>query len=189
MIRSLIVDDEPKNIRILTGLLTEFCPGVQIVGQAADAEAARDLIAEKNPDLVFLDIEMPHGNAFDLLDSILPVMEARQAQLVESDFALDDQVWLEPTPGHTPGHVSIRLASRGAHAVISGDAIHSPVQCLEPDWIMRADFDPNLARTTRRSFLERYCDSGVMVCATHFPEPSIGRVTQRDEAFWFEFRM
>ena len=62
-----------------------------------------------------------------LVDSVLPVMEARQAQLVGTDFALDDEVWLEPTPGHTPGHVSIHLASQGAHAVITGDCIHSPV--------------------------------------------------------------
>jgi glyoxylase-like metal-dependent hydrolase (beta-lactamase superfamily II) len=122
-----------------------------------------------------------------LIDSVLPVMEARQAQLVSHDFALDDEVWLEPTPGHTQGHVSIRLASEGAQAVITGDCIHSPVQCLAPDWIMRADVDPVLARTTRRNFLERYCDSGVTVCATHFPEPSMGRVTQRDSAFWFEY--
>jgi glyoxylase-like metal-dependent hydrolase (beta-lactamase superfamily II) len=121
-----------------------------------------------------------------LVDSILPVMEARQAQLVSSDFALDDEVWLEPTPGHTPGHVCIHLASQGAQAVITGDCIHSPVQCVEPGWIMRADFDPALARATRRSFLERYCDSSVMVCATHFPEPSIGRIIQRGEAFWFD---
>jgi len=121
-----------------------------------------------------------------LIDSVLPVMEARQAQLVSDDFALDDEVWLEPTPGHTQGHVSIRLASEGAQAVITGDCIHSPVQCLAPDWVMRADVDPVLAKTTRRNFLERYCDSSVTVCATHFPEPSMGRVTQRDNAFWFE---
>lgn len=120
-------------------------------------------------------------------DSILPVMEARQAQLVSSDFALDDEVWLEATPGHTPGHVSVHLASLGAQAVITGDCIHSPVQCVEPGWIMRADFDPALASTTRRRFLERYCDSSVMVCATHFPEPSMGRIIQRDDAFWFEY--
>src|SRR5204863_436644 len=108
-----------------------------------------------------------------LIDSVLPVMEARQAQLVSSDFALDDEVWLEPTPGHTQGHVCIRLASRGAQAIITGDCIHSPVQCLAPQWIMRADVDPALAVTTRRNFLERYCDSGVTVCATHFPEPSL----------------
>lgn len=121
------------------------------------------------------------------LDSVLPIMEARQAELVSGDFALDDEVWLEPTPGHTPGHVCVHLASRSSEAVITGDCIHSPVQCLEPGWIMRADFDPTLARTTRRSFLERYCDSNVMVCATHFPEPSMGRITQRDKAFWFEY--
>jgi glyoxylase-like metal-dependent hydrolase (beta-lactamase superfamily II) len=121
------------------------------------------------------------------LDSVLPIMEARQAELVSGDFALDDEVWLEPTQGHTPGHVSVHLASQGAQAVITGDCIHSPVQCLEPEWIMRADFDPTLARTTRRSFLERYCDSNVMVCATHFPEPSTGHIIQRDKAFWFEY--
>ena len=120
------------------------------------------------------------------VDSVLPVMEARQAQLVGSDFALDDEVWLEPTPGHTQGHVSIRIASEGAQAVVTGDCIHSPVQCLAPEWVMRADVDPVLAKATRRSFLERYCETGVTVCATHFPEPSVGRITQRDRAFWFE---
>ena len=122
-----------------------------------------------------------------MADSILPVMEAGQAQLVGSDFALDDEVWLEPTPGHTPGHVCVHLASQGAHAVITGDCIHSPVQCAEPGWIMRADLDPALANATRRRFLERYCDSGVMVCATHFPEPSLGRIVQREGAFWFDY--
>jgi len=121
------------------------------------------------------------------LDSVLPIMEARQAELVSGDFALDDEVWLEPTPGHTQGHVCVHLASQGSEAIITGDCIHSPVQCVEPEWIMRADFDPTLARTTRRSFLERYCDSNVMVCATHFPEPSTGRIIQRDKAFWFEY--
>jgi hypothetical protein len=71
--------------------------------------------------------------------------------------------------------------------VITGDCIHSPVQCVEPGWIMRADADPVLAGATRRRFLERYCDSGVTVCATHFPEPSLGRITPRKEAFWFDY--
>jgi len=121
-------------------------------------------------------------------DSVLPVMEAGQAQLVRNDFALDDEVWLEPTPGHTAGHVCIHLASRGAQAVITGDCIHSPVQCAEPGWVIRADVDPALASATRRGFLERYCDSGVTVCATHFPEPSLGRIVQREKAFRFEYQ-
>jgi glyoxylase-like metal-dependent hydrolase (beta-lactamase superfamily II) len=122
-----------------------------------------------------------------IVDSVLPVIEARQAQFVSDGFALDDEVRLEPTPGHTAGHVSIHLSSRGTHAVITGDCIHSPVQCLEPEWIMRSDSDPALARTTRRDFLERYCDSSALVCASHFPEPSIGRVVRRDGAFRFSY--
>jgi glyoxylase-like metal-dependent hydrolase (beta-lactamase superfamily II) len=119
-------------------------------------------------------------------DSLLPVVEAGQAQFVDMEFALDDEVRLEPTPGHTPGHVAVRLSSGGAEAVITGDCIHSPVQCLEPGWIMRADADHELAGRTRRSFLERYCENGATVCATHFPEPSIGRLARRGDAFWFD---
>ena len=120
-------------------------------------------------------------------DSLLPVVEAQQAQFVATDFALDDEVRLEPTPGHTPGHVCVQLASKGQRAVITGDCIHSPVQCVEPGWIMRADADGALASTTRRIFLERCCETGTLVCASHFPEPSIGRVIERDNAFWFEY--
>jgi two-component system LytT family response regulator len=73
MIKSIIIDDEPKNIRILQGLLEESCPEVRVIGEAVSAESAIPLIREKQPDLVFLDIEMPYGNAFDLLDKIMPV--------------------------------------------------------------------------------------------------------------------
>jgi glyoxylase-like metal-dependent hydrolase (beta-lactamase superfamily II) len=119
-------------------------------------------------------------------DSVLPLMEARKADLVDADHALDDEVRLEPTPGHTPGHVCVHLASRGTEGVITGDCIHSPVQCLEPGWATRADADAALARATRREFLERHCERGSTVCATHFPEPSFGRFVRRGGAFWFD---
>jgi len=122
-----------------------------------------------------------------LTDSVLPVIAAGQAKLVSSDFALDDEVWLEPSPGHTPDHMSVGLASQGARAVITGDLIHSPVQCLEPQWIMRADFDPEQAKVTRRAFLEKYCETDVLVCATHFPASSTGYIVRRDDAFWFQY--
>jgi two-component system, LytTR family, response regulator len=68
--RSIIVDDEPKNVRILNKLLTDYCPDVKIIGSAGDANTAFQLIQELKPELVFLDIEMPNGNAFDLLDKL-----------------------------------------------------------------------------------------------------------------------
>lgn len=121
------------------------------------------------------------------LDSVLPIMQSGQAQLVASDFALDDDVRLEPSPGHTMGHVCVRLSSQGQSAVITGDCIHSPVQCLEPDWVMRADIDSTLAAKTRHGFLERCCENRVVVCATHFPEPSFGHIVERKNSFHFEY--
>ena len=75
---------------------------------------------------------------------------------------------LEPTPGHTPGHVSVRLRSAGAEAVITGDLMHHPVQCAEPDWRSHFDDDPAQARATRRAFCARYADRDVTVLGTHF---------------------
>lgn len=73
MIRALLIDDEPKNNRILKLMLEEFCPQVQVEGQADNAEEGVKLIQDTEPDLVFLDIEMPYGSGFDLLDKLKPV--------------------------------------------------------------------------------------------------------------------
>ena len=122
-----------------------------------------------------------------IADSVIPIVESGRAQMVKNDFAIDDEVWFESTPGHTPDHVSVRIASRGAQAVITGDLIHSPVQCLESDWVPRPDFDPKQAAATRRAFLERYCERDVLVCASHFPSPSFGHVVREGNGFCFEY--
>ena len=122
-----------------------------------------------------------------IADSVIPIVESGRAQMVKNDFAIDDEVWFESTPGHTPDHVSVRIVSRGAEAVITGDLIHCPVQCLETAWVPRPDFDPPQAAATRRAFLERYCERDVLVCASHFPSPSFGRVVREGNAFWFKY--
>jgi two-component system, LytTR family, response regulator len=73
MVNCVIVDDEPKNINVLRTMLEEFCPDLSIVDEALDAEEAERVIRATGPDLVFLDIEMPYGNAFDLLDRLMPI--------------------------------------------------------------------------------------------------------------------
>jgi two-component system, LytTR family, response regulator len=73
MARALIIDDEPRNVRILKNLLLEFCPEVTVEGEAGDVNTALTAIRHYKPELVFLDIEMPYGNAFDLLDKLMPV--------------------------------------------------------------------------------------------------------------------
>ncbi len=73
MLKVITVDDEPKNLRIIKELLRVYCPEAVHVGEAENIDTAQLLINEQKPDLVLLDIEMPHGNAFDLLDRIMPV--------------------------------------------------------------------------------------------------------------------
>jgi glyoxylase-like metal-dependent hydrolase (beta-lactamase superfamily II) len=120
-------------------------------------------------------------------DSVLPVVEAGRAELVGNDYALDDEVWLEPTPGHTPDHVAIALASKGASAVMCGDLMHTPVQCQHPEWVPWPDWDAALAMRTRRAFLERYCETDTLVCTAHFPLPSAGRIVRAGDAFRFAY--
>ena len=118
-------------------------------------------------------------------DSVRPVLEAGLADLVESDHRITSEVYLEPTPGHTPGHVSVRISSQGGEAVITGDLMHHPVQCAEPRWASNFDVDPEAARATRRAFLERYKDGKTLVLGTHFAAPAAGRVLTAGPAFQF----
>jgi len=118
-------------------------------------------------------------------DSVRPVLEAGLADLVEPGHQLTPEVRLEATPGHTPGHVSVRISSRGEEATITGDLMHHPVQCGEPRWASNFDVDPEQARLTRRSFLERCRDGKVLVLGTHFAAPTGGRVVSDGKAFRF----
>jgi glyoxylase-like metal-dependent hydrolase (beta-lactamase superfamily II) len=120
-----------------------------------------------------------------IADSVRPIMEGGRADLVASDHRIGDELWLEPTPGHTPGHVSLRLASQGEEAVITGDLMHAPIQCAEPDWNSHFDADPAGARETRRAFLERYGNRDVLVLGTHFHTPSAGRLVRAGRAWQF----
>jgi glyoxylase-like metal-dependent hydrolase (beta-lactamase superfamily II) len=67
-----------------------------------------------------------------ITDSVLPIIEAKRAQIVTSDFALNDAVKFIPTPGHTIDHCSVLVGRPGLDALITGDMIHSPIQGNTP---------------------------------------------------------
>jgi len=119
-------------------------------------------------------------------DSVQPVIDAGLAELVDMDHALTPEVRLEPTPGHTPGHVSVRITSQGEEAVITGDLMHHPLQCAEPDLANNFDVDAAAARRTRRDFLSRYSNQPVLVLGTHFAPPTGGWVVDADNAWRFD---
>ena len=116
-------------------------------------------------------------------ESVLPVIEAGQAELVKEGHRLGDHVTLIPTPGHTPGHVAISVKSGGHEAVITGDALHSTVQCWYPNWHFKYDADPEMAVTSRTRLLGRIAEANCIVLGSHFSLPSIGRVVAENDTF------
>jgi glyoxylase-like metal-dependent hydrolase (beta-lactamase superfamily II) len=116
-------------------------------------------------------------------DSVLPVVEAKRHELVGNDHQIGDHVRILPTPGHTPGHIAITMGRGKDDAVFSGDLMHSPLQTLYPELSIKFDVDPAAAAKTRRSFLERYCDTDTLCCTAHFPSPSVGKIKRKGNAF------
>ena len=109
-------------------------------------------------------------------DSVLPIVEAGQAIIVEDTHQIDDGMWLEPAPGHTPGHVMLNLKSGEETALMSGDVIHHPLQLIRPDWSSRACEDPHLSAVSRTKMLERVADTNTLLCPAHFGSPTMGHV-------------
>ena len=116
-------------------------------------------------------------------DSVLPVVEAKRAEIVRDDFAIGDHLRILPTPGHTPGHSAFVLGREKDDAVFAGDLIHSPLQALHPELSPRFDVDQAQAAVTRRNFLERYCDTDTLCCTAHFPSPSTGKIRRKGNGF------
>jgi glyoxylase-like metal-dependent hydrolase (beta-lactamase superfamily II) len=118
-----------------------------------------------------------------IADSIQPIFDAGLADLVETNHHVTGELWLEPTPGHTPGHVSVHIASVGHDGIITGDTFHSPIQCAEPDLRTNFCFDHETSRRTRRDFLSRYENKQAFVFFSHFPDPTAGWII-REERNW-----
>ncbi len=122
----------------------------------------------------------------ELAYGVAPVVEAGLHQLVANDHAITDEVRLESTPGHTPGHVSVVIESGGQRAVITGDMVHHPVQLAEPTWSSHPDSQRERAVETRRDFVARYGDTDVLVIGTHFAGPTAGHIKRDGDSCRFE---
>ena len=130
--------------------------------------------------------DTPHATAF--ADSILPVVATGQALLVGDDYALEDGLWFEPYPGHTPGNVAIHARSVGERGLFVGDVLHHPLQCLKPEWSTRACSDPEGSRISRTRLLAEYADSATLILPAHFPDPTAGWIRRHGPAYRFLFR-
>ena len=120
-------------------------------------------------------------------DSVRPVIEAGMVNFVDDHFRICDEVNLFPTPGHTPGHVSVLINSKKEMAMITGDFIHHPVQMTKTDWCSSADYDKRQGQLTRETLLEEYVDRDVLIIGTHFATPTAGYIKRLEEGgYWLD---
>jgi glyoxylase-like metal-dependent hydrolase (beta-lactamase superfamily II) len=115
-------------------------------------------------------------------DSVKPVADAGLADLVPGDHRLCDEITLIPTPGHSPGHMSLHIRSEGETGLLTGDVAHHPCQMAHLDWSSTADFDPVQSAATRRELFSRFADTPALVIGGHF---SAGRIRRDGDAFRF----
>ncbi len=141
-------------------------------------------------DYLFGEIEWDHWQTSDvpgtewlIEQSLQPILDAGQHTLVPTDHRITDEVTLEPTPGHTPGHVSVRIRSQGMEAVITGDLMHHPSQIVHPEWQCTFDSDPAQGCATRKAFVERHANTPVLILGTHYAQPSAGRIVRDGDSY------
>ena len=118
-------------------------------------------------------------------DSVLPVIAAGQAQMVEGRCQVNDAVTIEPAPGHTPGHYIVRAGAADEMGLFVGDAIHNPIQIAEPQLSTAYCVDGKLAAQSRQRILEDCAEHGHLLVPTHFDPPHIGHVRREGAGFRF----
>ena len=115
-------------------------------------------------------------------DSVQPVLDAGLAKAVEGPAQVCEGVRLISTAGHTPGHCSVIIESKGESAMITGDFIHHPIQFHDPS-LSSFDFDTAAAIATRRRVFAQYADTPMLIIGTHFAGPTAGKLVRDGDGY------
>jgi glyoxylase-like metal-dependent hydrolase (beta-lactamase superfamily II) len=115
-------------------------------------------------------------------DSVKPIVDAGRAELIASDARLCEEITVIPTPGHSPGHLSILVQSDGEQGLLTGDVAHHPCQMAHLDWSSTVDSDPVQSAVTRRQLFSRFADQPTLVIGGHF---DAGHIRRDGDAFKF----
>ncbi len=120
-----------------------------------------------------------------LADSVQPIFDAGLAQTVDMNHRISPEIRLMPTTGHTPGHVSVVIESKGETAIITGDMMHHPCQIGHPDWSPSFDSDKLAAAVTRKAMLKDWADKPILIIGTHFAAPTAGHIVKEGASYRF----
>lgn len=125
----------------------------------------------------------PHEGVYQ--DSVLPVLEAGLAEVIDGQWDINENLKIRPAPGHTAGHYAVQLTDGSSGAMFCGDVVHHPVQIFVPEWNSGFCKLPDLARQTRLALLEKVASDGSLLFPAHFAESGFGKVEHRDKNFSF----
>lgn len=115
--------------------------------------------------------------------TVAPLRKAGVLDLVTEETKLNGELTITPTPGHTPGSITLVIDSGGETAFLMGDVFHGPAQVTETDWVFRFDMDSEQAGRTRRDILERAERENATIAICH--HSGFGRVVQEaGKRYW-----
>jgi glyoxylase-like metal-dependent hydrolase (beta-lactamase superfamily II) len=118
-------------------------------------------------------------------ECVWPLEDLGVLELMDGEHVLTSELTMLPTPGHTPGHMSIAVSSQGERGLVLGDVLHNTVQIENTDWVSRADIDPETTRVTRRNLMDRLESEGIPVAAVHLAAPGFGRIVRTEgRRYW-----
>ncbi len=118
--------------------------------------------------------------------TIAPLLESGRVQTFEGEFAVTGSIVMVPTPGHTPGHCSVLVASNGEHLLILGDAAHHPTHLEHHSWIPQVDVDPAESTRSRAKVAQLAVEKNAIVTGGHFPILTLGRVKKVETGYRWE---
>jgi len=127
-------------------------------------------------------LEHPETAAL-MADSVMPVVDADLVDFAQDGDLLCKEVSVFSTPGHSPGHLSVRIRSAGEEGVLTGDVAHHPCQMAHPDWASTYDTNAEQSTNTRRELFSHLATNPTLVIGGHF---NGGRVMKDGGAFRFE---
>jgi glyoxylase-like metal-dependent hydrolase (beta-lactamase superfamily II) len=120
--------------------------------------------------------------------SIAPVVKAGLADLVMETHRILPSLSVEPGHGHTHGHCMLRLASSGEEAMFAGDAIHHPLQLIDPAIQFGDVDDVDAIIATRERLVRESLEREMLIIPAHLPFPHAGRIRRSDQGIYFDPR-
>ncbi|MEQ9447042.1 MAG: MBL fold metallo-hydrolase [Rhodospirillaceae bacterium] len=169
MCTHLHADHVGWNTQLKDGRWVPTFPRAKYVFSKNDLDASRE--RAKNTQTAYI--------APSFQESVLPVIEAQQAEIIDTEFALDDALTILPTHGHTPGHYCVQINSGGRKGILTGDVLHNAVGIAHPEWSTAFCEDKVKSNATRTALVDSLTDQDVTLLPAHFAGPTAGRIVSQ----------